>query len=132
MGFPSALTEALDELAQGLDEIVLPDGLDGEAFRELSELMLRYNPDEPLFLDDIGSYYLVCQGDSKKALKYYNKVLKKHPDDLTAIQNCILLARKEKNVKLEKKYLPMLIKYSPDETDRTSARMRLESISGKK
>ena len=103
-----------------------------EAFRELSELMLRYNPDEPLFLDDIGSYYLVCQGDSKKALKYYNKVLKKHPDDLTAIQNCILLARKEKNVKLEKKYLPMLIKYAPDETDRTSARMRFESISGKK
>ncbi len=103
-----------------------------EAFRALSETMLQFNPDEPLFLDNIGSYYLVCKGDSKKALKYYNKVLKKHPDDLTAIQNCIILARKEKNLKLEKKYLPMMIKYAPEEKDRTSAEMRLRSISGKK
>lgn len=103
-----------------------------EAFRDLSETMLKYNPNEPLFMDNLGSYYLVCQGDSKKALKYYNKVLKKHPDDLTAIQNCIILARKEKDLKLEKKYLPMLVKYAPDEKDRTAAQIRLDSISGKK
>ena len=70
-----------------------------------------YDKDNPLFLDNMGSYYLVVKHDSKKALRYYNKVLKKHPDDLTAIRNCILLARNDKDIKLEKRYLEMLSKY---------------------
>ena len=101
-----------------------------EAFRSLSEKILRYSPGNPLFLNNIGSYYLVFQKDSKTALKYYNKVLKTHPDDLTAIQNCILLARSEKNVKLEKKYLAMMVKYGPEE-EREKAARRLESLSKK-
>ncbi len=100
-----------------------------EAFRQLSEEMLRYNKDNPLFLDNMGSYWLVAKRDSKKALKYYNKVLKKHPDDLTAIRNCILLARNDKNIKLEKKYLPMLVKYGETENDRNSAKARLTALS---
>lgn len=99
-----------------------------EAFKKLSEKMLDYNPKNPLFLDNMGSYYLVAAKDYKKALKYYNKVLKKHPDDYTAIKNCVLLARFDKNIKLEKKYLPKLIKYSPDETERKAAEVRLKAL----
>ena len=85
-----------------------------------------------MFLDNLGSYWLVYAHDNKKALKYYNAVLKKHPDDLTAINNCIIMARTSKDVKLEKKYLPMLIKYATDENTANAARTRLEYLSAKK
>ena len=103
-----------------------------EAFRALSEHMLTYSKDDPLFLNNLGSYWLVSKKDYKKALKYYDKVLKKHPGDETAIRNCILLARNEKNVKLEKKYLPMMAKYAASETDRASAAARLEALNRKR
>ena len=103
-----------------------------EAFKGLSEHMLGYCKDDPLFLDNLGSYWLVSKKDYKKALKYYNQVLKKHPDDETAIRNCILLARAKKDVKLEKKYLAMMAQYGSSETDRASAAARLEALSRKK
>lgn len=102
------------------------------AFKSLSEHMLTYEPDNALFLDNLGSYYLACEKNDRKALKYYNKVLKKHPDDMTAISNCIVLARMSRNVKLEKKYLPMLIQHSTDENAVQAARVRLEFLQGKK
>ena len=74
-----------------------------EAFKSLSEHLLRYCKDEPLYLNDLGSYYLIKR-DYKKALKYYEQVLKKHPDDATALQNGLLLARAKKDAKLEKKF----------------------------
>ncbi len=97
-------------------------------FKDLSERMLSYEKDNPIFLDNLGSYYLVALRDNRTALKYYNKVLKKHPDDLTAIRNGIILARNAKDAKLEKKFLAMMVKYGPDETQRESARSRLESL----
>ena len=99
-----------------------------EAFKELSEKMLSYYPDAAQYMTNIGSYYLVYKKDSKTALKMYNKVLKKHPDDYATIKNCVLLARNDKNVKLEKKYLPMLIKVTPDETEKASAQARLSAL----
>ena len=103
-----------------------------EAFKSLSEHMLGYCKDDPLFLDNLGSYWLVSKKDYKKALKYYNQVLKKHPDDETAIRNCVLLARTKKDVKLEKKYLAMMAQYGSSETDRASAAARLEALNRKK
>ena len=103
-----------------------------EAFKGLSEHMLTYSKEDPLFLDNIGSYWLVSKKDYKKALKYYNQVLKKHPDDVTAIRNCILLARNKKDVKLEKKYLAMMAQHGATETDRASASARLEALNKKK
>lgn len=44
----------------------------------------------------------------------------------------ILLARNTSNTKLEKKYLPLLVKYSDSESERLSAKARLEAISAKK
>ena len=99
-----------------------------EAFKELSEKMLSYYPTAYEYMTNIGSYYLVCKHDSKNALKMYNKVLKKKPDDYAAIKNCVLLARKDKNVKLEKKYLPMLIKVTDNETEKAAAQARLSSL----
>ena len=99
-----------------------------EAFKEVSEKMAGYYPKNTVFLTNIGSYYLVYKHDSKNALKMYNKVLKKDPGDYTAIKNCVLLARSDKNKKLEKKYLAMLAKVTPDETEKLQAEARLKSL----
>ena len=99
-----------------------------EAFKEVSEKMAGYYPKNTVFLTNIGSYYLVYKHDSKNALKMYNKVLKKDPGDYTAIKNCVLLARSDKNKKLEKKYLDMLAKVTPDETEKLQAEARLKSL----
>jgi len=99
-----------------------------EAFRELSEKILSYQPAQTLFLTNMGSYYLVVQHEGKTALKYYTKVLKKEPDNYTAIKNCVLLARDAKNLKLEKKYLPALIRVTQDDAERAAAQARLEAL----
>ena len=102
-----------------------------EAFRSLSEKMLKYSPDNPLFMTNLGSYFFAARKDNKTAAKYYNKVLKKEPDNYTAIKNMVLMSRKDKNVKQEKKYLEMLLKYSPDEIERQSAAVRLNAMNAK-
>jgi tetratricopeptide (TPR) repeat protein len=99
-----------------------------KAFKDVSEKMLEYDPKNTLFMTNIGSYYLVAEHNGKAALKMYNKVLKLKPDDYTAIKNCVLLARNEKNTKLEKKYLQKLIQVSTDETEKASAKVRLEAL----
>lgn len=78
-----------------------------EAFRSLSEKLSGIYPSNPEFVNNIGSYYLL-KHEYKTALKYYNKVLKKHPEDRTAMQNALLAAKKMKNTKLEKKYQAMM------------------------
>ncbi len=97
------------------------------AFKSLSEKMLEYQPKNSLFLANIGSYYLIAESNPKVALKYYNKVLKIRPDDYTAIKNCVIIARKQKNVKLEKKYLPLMAKYGSG-SDKITAEARLKSL----
>ena len=69
------------------------------AFYRLSGKMLEYYPDAVVFMDNLGSYYLVAENDFKTARKYYDRVLKKVPDDYTAIKNSVLIARRQKNTK---------------------------------
>ena len=103
-----------------------------ESFRTLSEKMLKYDPKNPLFLSNIGTYYFIAKGDNKTARKYYDKVLKIDPSNYTAIKNSVLMARRDNNAKLEKKYLPMLVQYSPDESEKFAAQARLNALTSKK
>lgn len=99
-----------------------------EAFRSISEKMAVYDSKNPEFLNNLGSYYLAFKKDSKTALKYYNKALKVDPDNYSAVKNCVLLARKDKNVKLEKKYLQKLAVIGATDNEKAAAKARLESL----
>lgn len=98
-----------------------------EAFLTLSQKLSGLYPGNAGFMNNIGSYYLV-KHEYKTALKYYDKVLKKHPSDYTAIQNGLIAARRLKSEKLEKKYLTMMVKYGP-EKDKMTAQLRLDALS---
>ena len=98
-----------------------------EAFRKLSEVMLGHYPDNPGFMSNLGSYNMLVMKDFKTALKYYNKVFKKHPDDYISIRNSALASRRLGTVKMEKKYLQMLVEHGT-ESDRIQAQARLDML----
>ncbi len=97
------------------------------AFRTLSERMLLADPKNPVFLTNMGTYDFIVTKDYGQALKYYKKALKIKPDDYTALKNCILLARQQKNAKLERKYLESFVAVAP-ENEKFAAESRLEFL----
>ena len=99
-----------------------------ESFKSVSEKMLSYHPKDADFMNNIGSYYLVAKKDYKTAQKYYTKTLKLSPDNYGAIRNSVIISRKLNNTKLEKKYLQALMRVSPDEMEKASAKVRLEAL----
>lgn len=101
------------------------------SFRSLSEKMLKYSPDSPLFLSNLGTYYFIVLKDNKTATKYYNKVLKLEPGNYTAVKNLVLMARHDKNEKLEAKYLPLLIQYGATDVEKAAAKTRLDALNRK-
>ena len=120
--------DALQEYCYSFYSVSSPESM--SAFLKLSEKMHGLHPDNPGFLNNIGSYHMLAVQDYKTALKCYAKVLKKHPEDYTAIRNSMLAARKMKNQKLEKKYLQMIVKYGPD-NEKQQAQARLDSMKKK-
>lgn len=58
-----------------------------EAFKTVSELMLKQYPKNTDFMNNLGSYWLVAQKNPKKAISYYNKSLKLNPQDKVALTN---------------------------------------------
>lgn len=119
--------DAMQEYCYSLFVLATPQAR--KAFYELSQHLYKLFPDRIDFLNNVGSYYLVTE-DFKAALKVYSKVLKKYPDNLVAIQNCVLASRMMKDTKLEIKYLQMMIKYAP-EKEALTAKARLESLNKK-
>ena len=100
--------DAMQEYCYNLFLIGTPSSR--EAFVTLSRKLKAIFPEYLDFLNNIGSYQLMSQ-DYKGALKTYGKVLKKEPGNITALQNCLLAARRMKNVKLIEKYNVQLQKY---------------------
>lgn len=117
--------DAMQEYCYSFYSLGTPAGY--EAFRALSEKLAAMFPDNPQFMNNLGSYYLIAKEDYKTAYKYYNKVLKAHPDDYSAIKNGIIAARRQKNIKTERKYLEMMLKYGP-ENERLQAEGRLKAL----
>lgn len=109
----SFFSEAMQEYCYSFYALGSPSAL--EAFLTLSETMAACHPDKLDYLNNIGSYHLLAANDYKTAIKFYNKVLKKDASNYTAIKNAALAARKMGNVKLEKKYLQMLMMHGPEE-----------------
>ena len=97
-----------------------------ESFKTLAEKMLLTDKNNPEFLSDLGSYYVVKK-DNKKAMKYYDKILKTTPDYYPAIKNCCTMAVNAKDAKLQKKYLPYMVKYGT-EAESISAKARLAAL----
>lgn len=119
------LSDAMLEYCYSFYSIGSPAAMN--AFLVLSQRMNELDPKNPVFINNIGTYHLVAKEDYKTALKYYSKVLKSHPDDYTAIKNCVLLARKQNNQKLEKKYLQLLAEHGTD-SEKLSAKARLQQL----
>lgn len=117
--------DAMQEYCYSFYSIGSPSSL--KAFLTLSEKLCGIFPDRLEFLNNIGSYHMIAVKDYKAALKVYNKVLKKKPDDYTAIKNSSLAARRLNNVKLERKYLQMLVEHGP-ENERSAAENRLKAL----
>ena len=99
-----------------------------EAMKKVSETMLKLYPKNVEFMNNLGSFWLVFKKNNRQALKWYNKVLTIDPKNYPAAKNCVILARNDKNLKLEKKYLPALIAATESETERASYQKRLESL----
>ncbi|MBQ3246036.1 MAG: hypothetical protein IJB06_04900 [Bacteroidales bacterium] len=120
--------DAMQEYCYSFFRIATPASY--EAFYALSSKLASRYPDNMSFLNNMGSYHLVARNDYKNAYKCYDKVLKMHPDDNTAIMNGMLAARKQKNVKKEKKYLELMVRYG-SEKDSRLAKGRLEGLNMK-
>lgn len=120
--------DAMQEYCYSFYALGTPAGY--EAFLNLSVRLSQIFPDNYGFMNNIGSYYMTAQNDSKTACKYYNKVLKADPDNYLAIRNGIIASRKMKNARQEKKYLVMMVRYGP-EKDRLQAQGRLKALGAK-
>ena len=64
-----------------------------ESFRTLSERMLKKDPKNTVFLNNLGAYWQVARRDDKKAAKYYKKVLKLNPGDESASSNLKIIEK---------------------------------------
>lgn len=71
-----------------------------EYFKELSVRMSKLFPKHTGFIDNQGSYYLVCQRNFKKAISFYDKALKIDPEDQVALRNKKIAQRQ---IDIEKK-----------------------------
>lgn len=75
-----------------------------EAFYNISAKMIKFYKNNPEFLCNQGSYWLVAKQNTAKAKKIYEKVLKTDPENINALQNLVILARRNKDSRMEKEY----------------------------
>lgn len=58
-----------------------------ENFKHISEIMLKHEPKDTGFIDNVGAYWQIYKKDYKKATKFYKKALKINPQDYPALTN---------------------------------------------
>lgn len=66
-----------------------------ESFHRVSSRMLKSNPKDVVFIDNLGSYWQVYKRDYKRAARYYKKALKIDPDDYAATHNLKILKKQK-------------------------------------
>ncbi len=96
------------------------------AFKTISEKMLTYDKKNADLISNLGSYCMVMK-DYKQALKYFDKALKINPEHYASIKNSVNIATVLKDKKLQKKYLPMLIR-TGSEAEKLAAQARLDTL----
>ena len=64
-----------------------------EYFREISEQMHKLFPRNPVFIDNLGSYWQVAKENDKQATKFYKQALKIDPEDYAANRNLKIIER---------------------------------------
>ena len=84
-GIDPSFSQAIGEYCYSLFAKGSPQAY--EYFFRLSTRMNKLEPKNTVFIDNIGSYYLVAKKDNKKAEKYYKKALKIEPEDYAATSN---------------------------------------------
>ncbi len=75
-----------------------------DAFYTISQKLFKSYPDKLDFLCNQGSYFLKAKGNYKKALKLFEDVLKKDPENRNALTNSVIAARKMGKKELAGKY----------------------------
>lgn len=78
-------TDAVKEYCYSFWKLATPVGYD--SFYNVSSRMMRAEPNDPGFIDNVGAYWQVAKKDNKKAAKFYKKALKLDPNDYAASQN---------------------------------------------
>lgn len=78
-------TDAVKEYCYSFWKLGTPAGY--ECFYNVSCRMMKAEPKDPGFLDNVGAYWQVARKDKRKAAKFYKKALKLDPDDYAATQN---------------------------------------------
>ena len=94
---PEEFTQAIKEYCATLFSLGTPVGY--ESFKAISERMLKEDPKDTGFIDNVGAYWQAYKKDYKKASKFYNKALKIDPDDYPAKANLQLIDRIKSNSK---------------------------------
>ena len=58
--------------------------------------MMKAEPKDTGFLDNVGAYWQVAKKDDRMAAKFYKKALKLDPDDYAANKNMKIIAKQNK------------------------------------
>lgn len=82
---PEIFEQAIQEYCVTLYNIASPSSL--EYFKAVTERMIKLYPKNPMYLDNMGSYWKTAKHNDKKALGYYKKALKLDPNDRIAKMN---------------------------------------------
>ena len=90
---PEVFQQGVGELCAAFFEMGSP--VSYQYFFDISERMNKLFPQNPAFLDNIGSFWQVAKGNDKQAAKYYKKALKLDPGDYAATRNLQIIEKKQ-------------------------------------